>query len=41
MAVFGFVAGFRVEDLVLFESEEANGVSEDDVALNLVGEVAA
>jgi len=41
VAVSGLVAGFGVEDLMLFEAEEADGVSEDDVALDFVGEVAA
>jgi hypothetical protein len=41
LAVFGFVAGFGVEHLVLFGAEEADGVVEEDVALDLIGEVAA
>jgi len=39
--VFGFVTGFGIAELMLFGAEEADGVVEEDVALDLIGEVAA
>jgi len=39
--VFRFVAGFGVFELMLFGAEEADGVVEEEVALDLIREVAA